>query len=82
MTCKNGLVSRDGQCTQNCGDGFYLFRGLCVSCDKSCRSCLNSPTQCIDCAQGYIRLASNCVIACPDKTFLDSLTGSCRQCSS
>lgn len=55
---------------------------MCVACDKSCKSCRNIPTQCVDCAAGYVRLNDKCVNSCSEGTYLDSVQKQCRPCNS
>jgi hypothetical protein len=70
-----------GKCVKNCTQGFYSFRGICVACDKSCKSCATTPSQCKECADGYINANGRCVQSCSEGTFIDTVSKSCRQCA-
>jgi hypothetical protein len=47
-----------GKCSE-CNAGFYLkndsLYNQCVKCDVSCDSCINSPNNCITCANNYYK---------------------------
>lgn len=47
LTCSNNFLALNGKCVSDCGSGYYTFRGNCVACDKSCKSCKNLPNQCV-----------------------------------
>ena len=82
LTCANNFLSLNGRCVRNCTEGFFAFRGMCVACDRSCRSCRNIPTQCTQCADGFFNSNGICVRTCVEGTFLDAASRSCRPCSS
>lgn len=83
LTCANNSLSRDGKCVASCGNGFYVFRGICVACDRSCKNCIQNPLKCTECADGFVLSGTGrCVSSCSQGFFLDTVSKSCRACSS
>ncbi|XP_076845202.1 proprotein convertase subtilisin/kexin type 5b isoform X2 [Brachyhypopomus gauderio] len=53
----------------------------CVPCEEGCQKCLSvNPQHCISCLEHYYHLESTCHKICPERTFGDDASMTCRQC--
>ncbi|XP_064918597.1 extracellular matrix organizing protein FRAS1 isoform X3 [Columba livia] len=91
-SCPRPLALRQGQCLQDCGEGFYQDHDVCKGCHPSCRACLGpGASRCRRCrvpehvlqprqpTQGAEH--GSCVSRCQAAFYPDS-AGVCRQCHS
>jgi hypothetical protein len=39
LTCIDQLFLLNGQCVEECPDGYYLYNQQCLSCHRICNSC-------------------------------------------
>ena len=51
-SCKHGLCSKEGFCTEGCKEGFLMTGGECQSCPNNCKLC-TSMEECITCDTGF-----------------------------
>ena len=85
QTCQEGYLMQDGQCVQQCGDGFFLpngtaaTNGMCQACDSKCPSCIGNSTTCTACAAPQVAWNGECLNACPDNSLPSN--GTCLPCS-
>lgn len=86
LTCSQPFLLRSQQCVSQCPSGEYAASNntICAVCVGDCQTCTNA-TSCLSCikvlsgSQKYL-LNNSCVTACPNGTFADSITLSCRSC--
>lgn len=90
--CKeNFFLSTDGNCTPNCGSGFYENRELkkCVEClDKTCEKCIPQ-NNCLKCKDNLVLLNGKCEVSCnlgyyetDDKECKPCIDPNCTLCNS
>jgi len=75
--CEKGLYLLDGQCDQDCPDGYSAIAGFCKPCEKGCSGCSNDPNFCVTCAKGYL-YEKKCIPVCPKGTYVEK--GKCESC--
>lgn len=79
IVCEDSYFVKNGICTNDCGDGFYLdvLSRECVICNTSnCQEC--SPDTCKNCNDGFYLLNNECVLDCPEGYFKDD--NKCSHC--
>ncbi|XP_042560355.1 proprotein convertase subtilisin/kexin type 5-like [Clupea harengus] len=85
-SCKSGpykLFLHQGRCWSNCPDGFFeaAEEGTCDSCERPCRTCDASRSQCLSCAEGHFLESGQCRVNCSlDRSYAAS-DGTCRRCA-
>lgn len=79
LSCAETFVLSGSQCI--CGAQTFLSGTACAICGVSCLRC-TSPTACLSCNANYYTHLGQCLLACPDSFFPDSVTGNCESCSS
>jgi hypothetical protein len=81
--CAEGSVLYKGKCIEFCVVGTYEKDRECLPCDDSdkCKRCYPlSPNKCKECQIGYLN-DTQCVDNCPEGTYQDELTKTCKKCS-
>lgn len=70
----------NGQCLQNCPPGFYSLSTHCLSCHEHCRECEGpEDDDCIACPEtSYALFRGRCFEYCPDGTYFEEESSSCR----
>lgn len=61
----------------------YAGTGFCGRCDASCKTCLNTPQNCLVCQDGFLRsgTSGSCVRTCGDGWYVDTVQQVCRACN-
>ncbi|KCV69799.1 hypothetical protein H696_03244 [Fonticula alba] len=78
--CPEGRLLRGGECLTACPTGEYAdMDRVCRPCDAPCRTCLG-PGACSSCAGEQVLHEDQCIGACPERTYVCSVTGRCRAC--
>lgn len=71
-------VLYDGECSDNCPDGFFPFSGICygifirrnLECHKTCEACVTGGFDgCTLCVSDLFFFAGQCLKQCPDGTY-------------
>lgn len=88
-TCKqNSLNSSffpgNGTCVMTCPDGTFsqlMSSGyICNNCSSHCLTCNGTASTCLSCPTGAFLLGTQCLTACPDRTYRDKILQSCTDC--
>jgi hypothetical protein len=85
--CKDCIIGynldTNNQCIKiQCSDNQYLdtTKNLCTDCPSNCATC-SSTYQCNSCKDGFILNSGECVKECPDGTWNDRDSKTCKSCS-
>ncbi|CAD8121248.1 unnamed protein product [Paramecium sonneborni] len=78
------MIMPDNQAVLSCPSNFIIIqqtidRTLCVICDLSCKTCVDTPSKCLTCYDGYELLFNQCLLSCPISTY--RLNKDCTPCS-
>ena len=88
-SCKNkNQVLQEGNCIDECSNGFYLDEKKCMKCSEICETCSKGPNNglanCLTCNQNsiykyLIDIGKNliCVEECPKGTILEKINNTC-----
>lgn len=68
-SCISGTLINNS-CISTCPSGYYSdTNNVCQLCDIPCKECLNLPTTCKLCVNGYYLFNNTCITACPVEYF-------------
>lgn len=84
--CFEGFLI-DGQCKEDCPDGYGKIDHKCVVCEEGCKECTLSTSNCTSCKENYHLHGNSCVQQCPPGTTTKSnkcidCELPCKTCSS
>ncbi|PIK36546.1 hypothetical protein BSL78_26621 [Apostichopus japonicus] len=74
------LIGASGECTEDCGTGYYLEGQECKTCDANCLECEGRSSQCTMCKPGRFLQGSSCILACEDGRFGNTNSNRCEPC--
>ena len=81
--CAPGSVLYKGKCLPLCVPGTYEEEDECLPCGDPdrCGTCYPlKPSYCKECQIGYLS-EGQCLDSCPEGTYPDDLTKTCKKCS-